>query len=80
LPFSNNKMSRIYEKSLSFDKGPLSYEISNKDMSYKKLLKTISRMGRKHLGKNAPPPYNVGLDAAFFISIILHQRAPRKVA
>lgn len=60
LPRYHDEMSRIYERTLSFDKGPTSYLITHRDMSIKGLLRTIRQIGKKRLGKYTPPPYSVG--------------------
>jgi GT2 family glycosyltransferase len=72
LPYHNDEVSQLYEKSMSFDRGNLRYEISQKDLNLLKLLSNISKIGEKRLGRKTPPPYNVGYGFCSFRKMIFN--------
>jgi len=60
LPLRHDKVSQLYEKVLSFDRGTKQRIFTRKDISILNLLKTVTKIGKIRLEDKTPVPWAVG--------------------
>lgn len=60
LSYRDDDASKLYEKSMSFDRGNKKRIFSKKDISILNLLSTITKIGNKRLLDKTPVPWGVG--------------------
>jgi GT2 family glycosyltransferase len=60
MPYRSDEVTRVYESSMSFDKGPRRRKFSKEDMDILNLLGTVLKIGQKRLNDATPVPWSVG--------------------
>jgi glycosyltransferase involved in cell wall biosynthesis len=67
----NDKLSRLFEKYSTYDRGTERYEVGRRDMSITTLLKSVASRFADKTGKTNPPPYSLSFGLYSFRKSVL---------